>query len=445
MDLNTRELALLIWLGICLVGMLLAKTVRPALLNVLRTLMHRKIVDAIGLAVLYTAGCVWVLERAGIWEWRNLKTVVLWFVTTAFVKMANTKALERGPAIFGALIREAVAVTAIVVFIGGINTLPFWAEFLLWPFLTLIAAMIAVAEHKPEHQIVLGPLNTVLAVCGLYIVGYSVHRIVTDWQNLDPAFQAREFAIPIALTVMFLPYLYVLMLYMGFERAAFRLEFKIEDRALRRYAWWRGVLAFGLHPQTFQRFIHAVQMADITDRASVAQVVTKLRRARARQRSRAPVDWNDGWSPYDAGDFLKAHGLATNDYHPLLQNWAAESTYLKLNSEILPDHLIYRIEGTETAATELELELDARFGSSPEDSNQRFWTVATVLVTEALGEETAQRFAQAIPTDSEFVMSAGRLTLQLNREDWHIGERGGFSRKLVIRHPAYKDPFADWR
>jgi hypothetical protein len=116
---------------------------------------------------------------------------------------------------------------------------------------------------------------------------------------------------------------------------------------------------------------------------------------------------------------------------------------LELNSETLPDHLIYRIEGTETATTELGLELDSRFGSSPEESDVRFWAVASALVTEALGGETAERFMKAIPTDTELVLNAGHLIVRVNREDWKSEKHSGYSRKLTIRHPAYKDPFAD--
>ena len=441
MDLNSREQALVIWLCIVVTAIMLSKGVRPAFLGVLRALMHRKIVDVVGLAGLYTAACTWLLSKVGLWDWGNLKTVVVWFFTTAFITIANTKALETGPAFFGVLIREALAITAVVVFIGGINTLPLWGELLMLPFLMFVAAMVAVAEHKPEHRIVLAPLNAILTFAGLYILGFSIYRIVTDWQKLDPAFQAREFAIPIALTVMFLPYLYGLMIYMGFENAVVRLKFRIENRGLRRAIWRHGVLAFGLHPQAFSRFIQAVQMADVTSRSDVAAIVATLRRARRRERTRPPVDWNDGWSPYDAGDFLKAHGLGTNHYRPLLVNWAADSPHVKLSTEPLADTLVYRIEGAETAATELELELDARRSETTELSDERFWESAVALITEALGDEPAERFERAIPTDAEFAMDVGRLTIRLSRDEWSLGQRRGYSRKLIIRHPAYRDPF----
>ena len=441
MDLNSRELASVIWLGIFVTAIMLLKGVRPAFIGVLRALMQRKIVDVVGLAGLYTAACVGLISKAGLWDWGNLKTVVVWFFTTAFITMANTKALETGPALFGSLVREALAITAIVVFIGGINTLPLWGELLMLPFLMFIAAMVAVAEHKPEHRIVLAPLNAILTFAGLYILGFSIYQVVRNWQKLDPAFQAREFAIPIALTVMFLPYLYGLMIYMGFENAAVRLRFNIEDRGLRRAIWLRGVLAFGLHPQAFSRFIHAVQMADVTSRSDVAAIVATLRRARRRERTRPPADWNEGWSPYDAGDFLKAHGLGTNPYHPLLVNWAADSPHVKLSTETLPDTLVYRIEGTETAVTELELEIDARWSETPELSDERFWEAAVALIAEALGNEPAERFERAIPTDTKFAMDVGRLTIRLTRDDWSLGQRSGYSRKLTIRHPAFRDPF----
>lgn len=442
MELNTRELALLAWIAICVAGILLSKNIRPSALGVVRALFQTKIIDVLGLAALYTAACVWLLAELHFWEWRNLKTVIVWYLGTAFVAMADTKKLEQGPVTLFSIAKGALAMAALVQFISNVSTLPFWAEFLLVPFFALLGGLLAVAEHKAEHRIVIAPLNAILTVIGLYILGYSIYQVVIGWHKIDGAFQVREFAVPILLTLMFLPFLYGLMVYMGLERAAVRLLFTTEDRPLRRYIWLRGILAFGANVETFERFIHALQMSDGVDRKAVGRAVDTLRRARRREKSPPLVDWSEGWSPYAAREFLAEHGLRTNPYHPTVSDWWAESPYLKLDSELWPDRLIYRICGTETAATELVLRLNVDTPAPSGEGEARFWQMAIALVLEALGGETTERFAAALPTDEPLLMQAGDLTIGLEKDNWEAGTRGGYSRRLTIRHPAHKDPFS---
>jgi hypothetical protein len=373
MELSSREFALLTWIGIVVVALLLFTKLRPPLFAIARAMLHPKIVNLVGLAALYTVGCVWLLETVGVWRWDNLKTTIVWFVMTAVVAMASTKELEKGAGALRALLREAITITAIVLFLGSINTLPFWAEFLLLPFLTVITAMVAVAKRQPEHRIVIAPLNGILAIAGLSIIGYSIFRIVVDWRDFDAALQLRELVVPVTLTIMFLPYLYGLILFMGFENAAIRLAFKVKDRALRRFIWRRGILAFGASAPKFLRFIHAIQMLEVNDRSDVETILATLRRSMRHEKSPPQVAWAEGWSPYKAITFLESHGLRVGHYHHTVIDWSADSQYLKLGVGVLPDHLVYRIAGTETAATELTLGLDVRISNGNDAAEIAFW------------------------------------------------------------------------
>ena len=442
MELSTRELALLAWICIVVMALLLSTKLRPPLFAIARAMLHPKIVEVVGLAALYTAGCVWLLALVGLWRWDNLKTTIVWFVATAVVAMASSKELEKGASALWALVREAITITAIVLFLGSIKPLPFWAEFLLLPLLTVITAMVAVAERQPKHRIVIAPLNGILAVAGLSIIGYSIYRVVVDWRNFDAALQVREFVIPIALTVMFLPYLYSLILFMGFESAAIRLKFKVEDRALRRYIWLHGILAFGASSPKFLRFIHAIQMSEVTDHAGVKSILAKLRQSMRREKAPPPVDWAEGWPPYAAITFLADHGLRARHYHPSVGGWSADSPYLKLGDGVLPDHLVYRISGTETAATELTLELNARISNGGDPADNAFWVAASTLIQQALSDEAELRFSRATSTDVNVLLDVDGVQVLLERDAWQLPKDSGYGRTLTIRRPAYRDPFA---
>jgi hypothetical protein len=440
MELNSREIALLVWISLVLAALLLSRTIRPSLLGVFRALLHPKIVYVLCAAGSYAAACVWALHNLGLWEWRSLKTAILWFLTTAFVVMADTKRLEKGTSVLGELAKEAFAITAIVTFIGSINTLPLWGELLLLPAILFVAAIAKVAEQKLEHRSVATLANSILSFAGFGILFYSCYEIHSDWRKFDAGFQTQEFFIPVFLTLMFLPFLYGLMLFMAFENAAIRLGFSMQDRALRRFTWFQALFYFGASVGTFRRFIHAVQVAPPVDRDAVSAVVSELRAARRREKHPSPVNFDEGWSPYLAKDFLAPNGLPIRNYDPSTIDWSGNSEYLKLTEDVLPDHLVYRIAGRPIAVTELELEMDVR-NRKHANSDQAFWSAATKLVLEALGNETAERFAALAPSSKAFSMEAGAIRLEVKYDDWSFGKRGGYSRTLVVHHPAHRDPF----
>lgn len=442
MDFNSRELALLTWIAIGVAAILLSEKIRPSALDVLRVFFQHKIVAVLGSAAIYAGLCVWLLAQIGAWSWANLKTTIFWYLGTAFVAMADVRKLEQGPVTLFTIAKNTFAMSAAILFLANMETLPFWTEFVMLPVLTVFGVMVVMAERKPEHHIIIVPINTILTLAGFYVLGYSFYQVILGWQGIDTAFQVREFAIPIFLTLMFLPFLYGLMIYMGVENAWVTLHSRIEDRALRRYAMRRGILAFGASVSMFQRYTRALRRSDIVDRQTVDNVVATLRRARKREKRPPPVAWEDGWSPHLARDFLKGHGLQTEPYHASAVDWLAASPYVELNDEILPDRIVYRMSGSEFAVTEVELALHVNVSDQTQRSDEQFWTVGSALILEVLGGETAERFYAVTPTDKTLRIEAGKIVISAQRDDWEAGHRRGYRRAIKVRHPAYVDSVA---
>lgn len=442
MDFNNRELALLAWCMIGLATTLLSEKVRPLALNVPRALFQRKIVAVLGSAIIYTGLSVWLLAQVGAWGWANLKTTILWYLGTAFMAMADVRKLEQGPITLVAIAKDASATSAAILFVASMETLPFWAEFVMLPVLTVLSVMVAMAERDPKHHIIIAPVYTLLILGGLYILAYSIYQVVLGWQGIDTVFQVREFAVPIILTLMFLPFLYGLMIYMGIENASVTLNSRIEDRALRRYAMRSGIMAFGASVSMFQRYLQALRRTDIVHRESVDSVVATLRRARKREKRPPPVASEDGWSPHLAKDFLKDYGLQTEPYHSSVVDWSADSPHVNLNDGIFPDRIVYQISGDEFAVTEVQLTLHVNVSDHARASDEQFWAMGSALILKMLGGETTERFNAATPTDAALRIEAGKAVVSVERDDWDAGHRQGYRRAVQVRHRAYRDPFA---
>lgn len=438
-ELNSREIAILIWVGGFLGLALLKRDVRRAAAGLLRAFFNRQIMVTLGLAVAYTTACVWLLHELGVWDFGNLKTTLVWGLTFAFVTMMDVKGLEAGSKTLAALAKDTLAATALVVFVAEFYTFPLWGELLLVPFLTVLGGMLAVAQGRPEHAIVVKPLLFLQVAAGLGILTYSAYRIIADMQEFATIDTAREFAVPIFLSLMFLPFLFALGLFMAYEQAGLRLSYVIPDLSLRRYAYWRGMLAFPANANLFRRYVRDLGNAEPTDREGIRGVIRTVKRLRRREKKPPTVAWSEGWSPYAAGEFLADQNLATNDYHCTFEDWWAESSPTEVGGDLFKDHMTYRLAGTEEAVTRLSLELNANLPGTPNESDARFWEAGRLLIARALKAATETPLPQAQGKDELVTWEANGCTITLRRDDWGINRRGGYARRLTITHPAHRE------
>ena len=153
------------------------------------------------------------------------------------------------------------------------------------------------------------------------------------------------------------------------------------------------------------------------------------------------VSWSDGWSPYQAREFLADQNLLTGDYHPTPVDWHAESPMIDVGGNVFRDRLTYRLFGTETAATLLKLVLDVNFPGPSDESEAKFWDVAYVLIARAVNDEVADAFRQSCFSKDEAEMRVGNVTIQVGRDDWGDTQGGGYQRRVELRHNAHVSAF----
>lgn len=80
--LNTRELAMLIWLLILLVWMVLNKKIRKSLYDVVKAFCNIKLITPIILFLIYTICVVVVLFKVNLWGTFLLKDTIVWFISS---------------------------------------------------------------------------------------------------------------------------------------------------------------------------------------------------------------------------------------------------------------------------------------------------------------------------------------------------------------------------
>jgi hypothetical protein len=351
--------------------------------------------------------------------------------------MVDVATKSQNPKRLKVIAAETVGATTFVVFVAELHSFALWIELLLVPFLGLVAILATVADRMPKAKGVAGFFQGLLVIAGVAFLAngtiYATRNFssVVSWETL------QGFVVPIALSLIYLPFLYLILLYVSLEQAAIGLRFRFKNNGLRRYAIARAILELRGNIELFRRFKRSLQMEDKLDRDSIERVLAEIRRTAKRERNPEHVSPEHGWSPFAAKQFLASEGFETKDYHRFVDEWVADSDPIEIGEGVLPCRISYCVYGTEAIATRLTLSLNADDWGNIPLAEERFWVLCRKLLQECGAEGAASAFEKPQTLDGEGEIRTNLLTISLTRDDWLNHARGGYTRTLTIRHAAH--------
>ena len=228
-DLSNREIAALGYTTAFLAwaAIVTRRSVEP----LLRAFLAPKILAVFVAMTLYVVASVALLAVVHLWDWPNLKTTLVWWMTFGCTTMfqAHRMAGERGA--FRKLLRDAVNWTAVILFIAEFGSFALWVELIMLPVLTLIALLLAVAPGQPNASIIIKPLTSLQNTAGWIILAGSLWHIAANFSEFATLNSLREFGDPILLTLLYVPFLYVLAAMMTHEMTFTSLRIRTKDEA----------------------------------------------------------------------------------------------------------------------------------------------------------------------------------------------------------------------
>ncbi|MFC3714508.1 hypothetical protein ACFOMD_18215 [Sphingoaurantiacus capsulatus] len=418
MEFSNREIASYIWLGAILGWAATKAPVRKSFGGLARAFCQPAILGTLALSAGYIVLIVVALEHVGIWTWGNLKTTALWSISFAFAALLDINRASEDRTFFAKAIREALAITGALTFVVEFYSFSLLVELVAVPIITVLGLMKIMAASNADHRAAERFLSGLLTIIGLGYLGYSFYRTFHDAEDFAKLKTLREFGIPILLTLAFLPFLYLVVLYSVYERVFTLLPWSIPDEHLRARAKWQSFCTFGWDIGGLQRWKQSNARFDATDEESLRQSFAEIKMLAKREANPPAVPHEDGWSPYAAKDFLEDAGLPTRYYHRSFEDeWFASSSYLEVGQGGLPNNLAYYVNGTEFAATELKLKLNVNQPSSPEEAEERFMRIGQALLIAALGQPAATTFFGKLSRLKSFQVGDGRqgVSLALDR------------------------------
>ena len=438
---STREIALAIWVAVLAVWAVTKGRKSPSfkgdIYNLVKAFLVKPILISLGLMTAYIGLLVYGLREASLWDISQLKSTIIWSVSVAAVSLFRINQIVADPRYFRNAVKDNLKVVVLVEYLIGFWTFDFWIELLIVPFLALVGGMLAIAQSDKKYQSVERLLNGVLTLFGIILIVHAVYKLMTDFDAFARADTLLDFSLPPIMTLLFLPFLFVLSLYVNYQNAFLKLRFAISDPSLRFYAKRRAVIAFHARTELLKRWARNLAISRPAKRQDVEEAIREVKRIRQREEHPEAVPLERGWSPFAAGAFLAAEGLTTGDYHRgavEYDEWWAESFPLELGDGIIPDNITYRVFGDETAATRLKLRLNVNARETAQDALRKLLDVAKVLYQKALGHQMPEDVAAYVRAGDEFAIRLHGKEVVVSKDVWPGDRTGGNSVTLIIRN-----------
>lgn len=238
MELNNREIALLVWLGITFIFVLSKADIRPALGGVLKAFFQPSILFSLTAFGTYVLGCIYIAQETGLWEDDLANEAVLWFFVTGLVLFFSATRVAEQEDFFAPTARRFLTLGLLAEAFVNFVVLPLWAEFLLLPFLTLVVMMSVFTDGKEEYAQVKKLVDWVASIVGLALLAYVIISLITDPSQIDLGYVWRVLALPVWLTLACLPFIYAFGLYLAYNKVFNMLGFYAPDGA----STWRQKL-----------------------------------------------------------------------------------------------------------------------------------------------------------------------------------------------------------
>lgn len=145
---TAREQSILIWISIGLVIGLSQKDIRDCLKNVFKAFLNRKIQVMVWFSLVWTTLSCIILWYFDSWDKTLLKETIVWAISSGVV--FTFSAVSKKDTTFFQVLSDNFKISALLAFFVNIYSFDLWVELIIFPIMTFVVLMNAVAQVKDE-------------------------------------------------------------------------------------------------------------------------------------------------------------------------------------------------------------------------------------------------------------------------------------------------------
>lgn len=273
---NNREIASAIWILLLFIYCMTKADARKAFYDLIKTFFSLKLYFIWVSMTIYVTAIIFLLKYLNYWDINLLKDTIFWFLFSSFYMVINSISLHKKENIFKKYMLDSLKFIVVIEFISNKYTFSFIWEF----FLILIAVLITMAEvyskSNEEYKLANKTLGTLLAAIGFIILINSINSIIKDYRNFGTIDTLKEFLLTPILTLMFLPFVYLVVLFSNYELIFLRLNLGIKkSKELKKYAKMKLCFFchFSLKRQKIVLQDHVFKLSTIRNKTDIDKII----------------------------------------------------------------------------------------------------------------------------------------------------------------------------
>lgn len=368
-----------------------------------------------------------------------VKDTTIWGSFAALPMMYRIMQAKNLKSYFGSTLRDLFQITVVLEFILGLYTLSLWIELLIVPLTLMLGALIAFSGLEEKNKKVTKLLKWISSILGLFLVAEVLGHIVGNFSEYWSISYFKQFLLPMTLSVMFVPFLYLLVCFARFQETFVVLKIRIKSRKHLRYTKRILLFAFFNNIGGLNRWRQHVFRGSYQDRPAIRESVKQIKEAQKREKKPPLVSIEEGWSPYSAKDFLNEEGIHTAFYSDLGGGeWGVISAPKHIDGSGWGVNSTYSVFGTKLVATSLKLRLEVTDESAIGDAEVLFARLAEVLYLKVFGRDMCVDIYTNIilHEPSAFEEGFAKVNIGISYYGNHLN---GYSLKFSIIHREHAE------
>ncbi len=433
---NNREWALVIWIfAFTLFTLVHPKMgqVRKSLKETFKALFAKSIIIILALMLSYIAIMILGLVNVGLWKSHQLKNTIVWAISVATLYLFRLEAAKNDRNFFKNLFFDNLKLIAIIQFIVGVYTFGIIVELIIVPILAISGAMIAIAQTDEKYRLVEKVLNGFMVSLGVIFIIHTIYMLITNFGEFAKVQTIYDFSIPPLLTFLYLPFIFLMMVFTTYELVFLRLRFLIKESNVRSFAEIYSFAKFNFNIKLLERWASTLPFQDTSSKDSIKKSVKQIFKMVAAEIKPQNVPLSEGWSPYEAKNFLLNEGLKTGHYHPVGQEeWIASSSLIEIGNDLIPNNISYYVDGNETTAKSLKLILNVNSNESARMAHLKLFSSVNVLLKAALGMNASPEIEKAIIKGEILKLNLGLFQAAVEMNVWPQNSIGGYDVKFIL-------------
>ncbi|MHB8792552.1 MAG: hypothetical protein ACYC6O_04355 [Thermoleophilia bacterium] len=307
--LDNREIAFIAWLLVGLLAILLIKDVRSSLFSAFHILVTPIILVPLGIMVCWVGSEVFLASKYSLWQIDLIKDTLIWFLVSGLVLFFNIVEASKRPYFFRHKILELIGASLFLEFFFNIFVMNIVLEFILFPVIFFLVILAAVAGNKSKFASIKIFSDVILSFIVLLMIAFTIKELFSNWNHLDKVLLFKQLILPIWLAMGLLPFIYLMTIYINYERAFKWIKLETDGRRSRITSKLALITKLSFHTHDLHIFnrVWAKKMVAARSLTGARQILENFRES-IRDAERALREEQDRLQRYSGSEGVDEEG-----------------------------------------------------------------------------------------------------------------------------------------